>query len=707
MTMQPSRAIHPVLADIPECYRDVKNWPKVDDSLIEDTSNAQRYKRLTEAMDAYLQGNTLSEAAAIAKLSSNRFLKLLRRCLLPASDGRIWGCRALLLGARVKPLERKRIFTRHKSANSGYQGMFGRLLALHPGVEDSLRNFVRNRKGKFRLNKLTFRAMHEEFLKACREAGVAPTEYPFDTVRQAREPLRNWIKTSLLPAQGQAWTQSVHGEEAAQAYGYQEGDGQAMRAYGPYLVWIIDETPIDVEAKYELPNARGDWEELELRRACAIRVRDAGTAANLASRVVLGAQASAEDLSLALQDAILGPRYKRKEQGDYADGAGYPSDVIPELRYAVPQLIMLDNALSHLADHVQYTCVFLFGGRVKLGAAYTPQERAPVEAAFCKIARRLLHQLPGTTGSGPKDPVRRTAAVELKDRIRIDKLADAIDAYCANENGLPASASHYISPLERLRRQLASGALKPVYLLSTKRHPHYFCKAARATVRSNSKSGRRPHVNYLGVRYSSPLLSSSFALVGTAVSIRPDFNDLRIILLFDMSGKEIGPLHALGQWGKFPHDIRIRKLFLRLKKKNELGPRADDDPLACLFNFLRLRASGDRTTALQLTHIVEYLRRQADAAGVQLADEYASWEEASKAADAAGLLPHVDPSVPVPFLPAPAGSLLANTGTATLREKQEGDTDNGSSTPAPYLSDSTPNSSILYVRPLTRRLIRR
>jgi putative transposase len=707
MTKQSSRAVRSVLADISECYRDVTNWPNVDESIIKDAVTLKRFKRLTKAMEAYLQGNTLSEAAAIAQLSRNRFLKLLRRCLTSAPDGRIWGCRALILGARVKILERKKSFTKQENANAGFQGMFGRLLTLHPEIEQDLRKCLKRKNGGLKLNKATFRAIHKKFLESCEQAHVGLNEYPFNTIRQAREPLRNWIKTHFLRAEGEAWTQSVHGDDAAQAYGYQDGDGQAMRAYGPYRVWIIDETPIDQEATYELPSARGDWEEIELRRPSAIRTRDAGTGANLASRVVLAPQASAEDISLCLQAAILGSGRTNCGDGNVSR-AGYPSDVIAELRYAVPELILLDNALSHLSDHLQHTCLFLFGGRVRLGQPHTPQERAPVEASFSAIARRLLHQLPGTTGSGPEDPVRQTAAVAPKDRIRVDQLVDAIDTYCANENALPAAASHYISPLERLRRQLASGALQPVYLLSTKRHPHYFCKADRRTVRSNGKSGRRPHVNYEGVRYSSSLLSKSFSRVGCPVWVRADFNDLRTILIFDIDGKEIGPLNALGEWRKFPHDIRIRKLFLALKKKNELGPRADDDPLATLFDFLRRRASGDRTVALQLTHIVEYLRRQAEAAGVQLAEEYESWEEASEAAREVGLLPQLDPSRSLPPLSASADNAPAKITERAGESKQ----DVGAGTGNPTLKSNPPSFSeldapILYVRPLERRLIRR
>src|SRR6267143_4892714 len=53
-----------------------------------------------------------------------------------------------------------------------------------------------------------------------------------------------------------------------------------------------------------------------LRRCAVIRVRDLSTVANLASGVIFDTKATAEDLSLVVQEAIHGPRHIGKATPD-------------------------------------------------------------------------------------------------------------------------------------------------------------------------------------------------------------------------------------------------------------------------------------------------------------------------------------------------------------------------------------------------------
>ena len=92
--------------------------------------------------------------------------------------------------------------------------------------------------------------------------------------------------------------------------------------------------------------------------------------------------------------------------------------------------------------------------------------------------------------------------------------------------------------------------------------------------------------------------------------IRADFRNLRTVILFYEDGTEFGPISVLGHWGTFPHDARIRRLFGKLKRDGELGPRADDMPLEVLFTHLRQRAVRDTTAALNMTYLIQYLTRE-------------------------------------------------------------------------------------------------
>jgi len=63
----------------------------------------------------------------------------------------------------------------------------------------------------------------------------------------------------------------------------------------------------------------------------------------------------------------------------------------------------------------------------------------------------------------------------------------------------------------------------------------------------------------------------------------------------------------MGQWGKFQHDLRIRRIFLKLKRQGEFDLRPEDEPLDAMFAHLRANAPRDRNKALQLAHLVAVL----------------------------------------------------------------------------------------------------
>ncbi|MGC1174791.1 hypothetical protein, partial [Polaromonas sp.] len=251
----------------------------------------------------------------------------------------------------------------------------------------------------------------------------------------------------------------------------------------------------------------------------------------------------------------------------------------------------------------------------------------------------VLHQLPATTGAHPRDPVRKRAAVSLEGRLRAVELEYVLDAYARNENTTPAAASFNIAPLERLRRQLETGALQPRHLAPDKRKPYFFAQPVRVKVLADKAKGLRPYVNYLYMRYTSNELSKDYTMVGKSLLLRPDLRNLRTVMLFREDGKVYGPVQVIGRWAAFPHDQRLRRLFGRLKREGALGERADDQPLEALFAHLRAKAPRDRKAALQLTYLVEYMTRQAVPLGPALSQGIWDWKQLQTASDNVAVLP--------------------------------------------------------------------
>lgn len=609
MSTQPSFNANRALAQVPREYRDLASWPSIETSRLEH-SERLRVARLTRAIEIKLAGRSNEDAAKAAQVKVREFQRIFSRCLAPHKDGRIQGLRALPKGTRVRASRRvskQKVFDK---PSAGYAGLFKKLFVDHPTLEsDFAYSMTVERRTRPSLNKASARLCHNVFLKICEKLGVKEDEYPFTTQHRGRRAFKQWMQTEFMSKYAAAWVAAQDGEKASQVFDYQGGNGTAKALASCYAGWQFDEVKVDTFARYEVPNATGDWEQLDLPRFTVVRLIETGAGTTLAWRLVLASQVTAADLMMLFWDAVNGPpKVAPAVPGlNYEEGAGYPANVFPQLRFAVMTSVELDNALAHLQGEFQRLLAAVCGAEVHLGAPKTPQARGEIEARFKLQAQRVLHQLPATTGSGPLDPVRKKANAPVEKRVRTDELEHVLDVYCANENNTPSARAGYEAPLERLRRQLEAGAIRTNHLPVALRRPHFFNGIHPVKVIFDEKNHRRPFLNFLGARYTSPALQRAYELKGRQMWARFDPRDLRTLLLFHDNGQEFGPISAMGQWAKFQHDLRIRKLFLQLKRKGELGERPEDQPLDALFKHLRDGAPRDRNKALQLTHLMNVL----------------------------------------------------------------------------------------------------
>ncbi len=610
MSTELSISAQRALSNVPLEYHDISSWPAIETSRL-DYPDRLRVARLTKAIEVKLAGLSNKEAADAAHSTEREFQRIFKRCLTRHSDGRIYGLRALPKGTRVRA-PRRRAPQKHFEAKpgSGYAGLFHKLLDDHPGIEpDFVHEIIVVRKQQPSMNKASTRQCHRIFLGVCTKNGVSGDEYPFNTQHKGRRAFRTWMKTEFLSKHASAWVAVQEGESAAQIFDYQGGDGSAKPLAHCYAVWQFDEVKVDLLARYEMPNPQGDWEQIDLPRFSLVRVIETGAGTTLAWRLVLAAQPTAQDLMMLFWDAMNGPpkAVAAVPDLDYQEGAGYPANIFPQLKHGTMVSVELDNALSHLQGLFQRLLAGVCGAVVHLGAPRTPQARGEIESRFKLQAQRVLHQLPATTGSNPTDPVRKKAAVSVDKRVRTDELEHVLDVYIANENLTPSARAGYEDPLERLRRQLTAGAIRINYLPVALRKPHFFNGLHPVRVIFDEKNHRRPFINFLGARYSSPQLHRGYTLKGQKLWVRFDPRDLRNLLLFLDNGAEFGTVTALGQWGRFQHDLRIRKMFLKLKRAGELEVRPEDEPLDALFAHLRAGAPRDKNKALQLAHLMNVL----------------------------------------------------------------------------------------------------
>lgn len=585
----------------PMAHRDMAQWPDFDDSNLSGERKA-RFDRVVRGVERLLAGAMVKEAAEIAGVSESRFRDLFRRAMkVKPGTTRILGLEAF--AGYVHSVRRR--------------GKFGSLFQRYVQLESVLTAELLKDK---RPNKIHEHQLVSIFRKIIDpETGAVPIpldEYPHNAPFGLRRPLVEWYQREFMARYMMKVVAHEDGPDAAKALGYTNGDGQASRPSKPYECWEIDEYRIDLFTRFVFPGVHGSNEQLDLPRFYVIVVRERTLGVIIAWRLVLAKQPSAADMALLLRDAVMGQQLARPVMGaaTAVEGAGYPATIFPALRWMGPKLILLDNALSHLADVVQEIIVRLFGDGVRFGSAGTPKDRPFVESEIRTAARRVFQQLPNSSGSHPRDPVRKASARRPDFRVEVPALEHCLCGYFTNINVHPKQTSGYNEPFTLLARLINDGALR--YLVAVpqfKRRAHYFSLAVERAVRFGDGAHKRPnHINFQGVRYSSKKLRTKKAMARQRLVLRPDYRNLQYLVAFNTDNTEFGVLVAEGVWGRFPHDQRVRSTYAKYRAQAALGPRADDLPMQVLFQYLESGAKSDSTMALELAYILDYFRRNID-----------------------------------------------------------------------------------------------
>lgn len=598
------------LRAIPEPYGAMEYWPCVDLNTVNE-QHRRRLVRLTKAAGMFLKGQSMRDVLEVAQVGHRRFFELMDNALARRPDSpEINGTRAFV---KFK-LQRPRVRTKPRNPRlgaKGLSGMFRQLLSVYPEIERQLVSFL---NGKQRPNKVTPRILRIKFLAICTACGVPSTEYPNCTKSKGSRPLMKWYQDIYIPSYLMRHVRRQHGLAAAKSAAYETGNGQAQTPPAPYAVWVIDECQVDLDSVVELPMARWDVEYVFLRKFPILRCRSIGqVACNISWHLCLAPQASGPDVIQLFKHAVLGqpPIEIVDPTMTYEEGAGFPQNIFPGLKLRVPILVYLDNALSHLYNPLQHLLTRLFGGRVLLGRPGTPKGRPDIESSIAHVLRGLIHQLPNTSGTGPKDPLRDQSKVPAEKSVPVGLIEQALDVFFANENVLPSAGAGYLDSFTRLRRMVEAGQVKCNYLPEGRRRPHHFCEPKTATIHCNLATGRLPYVFYQHRRYSSQWLKTQPALAksGRELYALADYDDLRTIVLVDNQWAEFAILTVEGTWARVPHDMRMIKIFGKRKAEAGFMSRPGDSPLFATLAFLTDRAKTDRTAALEYAYIMRYLKR--------------------------------------------------------------------------------------------------
>ena len=76
-----------------------------------------------------------------------------------------------------------------------------------------------------------------------------------------------------------------------------------------------------------------------------------------------------------------------------------------------------------------------------------------------------------------------------------------------------------------------------------------------------------------------------------------DVEDVRLLRVFDVGGRELGVVEIQGAWRHTAHTLRMRREILALVRERKLRIVRYDDPVQCYLEYLRKHAGKRRRSA--------------------------------------------------------------------------------------------------------------
>ena len=586
--------------------RNLDDWPSVAFTLLSESKRAD-YLRREQALRRYLSGDALEDIEQRTGIARQQLYNLLRRCLSKHADGRIYGFRGLLLYDRVKAYDRREVVEAGRERSlGGAAGAMNQLLQRRPVLLDTIRAEIKagnvglTPSGHVR----DLRNLHRKFIAQCEGLGIGQHQYPLNQLQKGKRSLAKVVKAIF----NESFSQAARASGAIRVeppwhIDSTETPGRAPSAIRPFEVVEFDGHKLDVRLRVRLVDPHGISYDLELKRVWLLAIIDVASRAILGMHVVLASEYDQYDVIRTIQNALQ-PRHRRTHfviaGMRYESTAGFVSQNVPAFGYACWDWIRLDNARANLAMNTLAALTEFVGCSVDAGPVAQPNERAYIERFFGTIAANLSHRLPGSTGTSAQDVRRRLTDPNGQTELLVtfEELEELVDVTIANYNGTQHSALGGRAPLV-LIEQFARSRSLDVRPLSEYRRRHLFMiqPSYECVVRGNKATGRRPHINFFGARYSGQVLTNAANLMGMSLDIFFDPLDLRTVHAFLPNGAELGSLQANAPWNLSAHSLRLRREILRLKRQREFNYGDADDPVAVYLDHKRKRSRKSQRKA--------------------------------------------------------------------------------------------------------------
>ena len=585
---------------LPAELSDTSSWRSVDIEAL-DEGERERFVKYQSAIEAYLRTGRLKTSVQPVGISRTNLLRQLTRCVSPAADGKPYGWTALIRNFRTKDYRRIADLPSEKATKAISTGAFEMFMELHPEIKAKIDGLILKRpeKGHIHEARISLKDLHAAFVYSCEQAGILGNEYPLNSKSRGRRSVERYAKKLML-CQIEAAASARFGKTAKSHLSVGKGRSSSMVSLAPYDVVGIDPHKIDCIGTVRIAGPKGP-QRVAIERLWIVPVVDDFSRAILGYSVGIRTECSAVTIEQAIISAMSTwePRKLIVPDMTYAPDAGLPSGVIPEFSGRAWAAMMVDNAAVHYSNAIAERARRRLGCCVNYGPIGHWEHRSALERVFKKLETYGFQRLPSTTGASPSDPRRgdpARSAVELG--IGLEELLDLMDVTVTDYNTGPNEGLGNRSPLSILRdyASIKSLGLLPRRLPPpTATLPDLGIEVEIKTVRGDPENGRRPYVDIDRVRYTSPILSNAFALIGRKLRVHIRATDMCSVRAFHESGEELGILTAQGPWGQTRHTREMRKEINALRDSGQLNVRYNDNPIVALLRHLQSETVKDAT----------------------------------------------------------------------------------------------------------------
>lgn len=632
--------------------RDVDVWPICDLTLLSEKER-EVFHRKAKGIRRYLEDGSLKAAAQIAKCSRSVLLDSFNRCLKIATDGRIYGFRALLSNLRLKKYTRTKSLPQGRNGCvTGSSGAFVAFLSKYPELHQELDQCIkRGGSNRWRSRHPQSRDIFDKFKLLC-EYYVGQDCYPLNSRSKGRRSVERYIKAYL--EQHSSCVETWYGADAAQTLRVGTGHKDFRLGEAPFDVVGFDAHKIHCIGTIDIPGPAGR-QLIPIERIWLCVVID-----SQCSKAVLGysigicTEINAAHVELAIKNALTPwtPLKLTIQDVRYLAGVGLPVGTIPGLNGCRFSYLTVDNAAQHFANRIIGSTRRALGCTIRWGQVGAWWRNSVAERFFETTEVRGFQSLPSSTGSNALDPLKGQSTDEaIAYCIIWEELLQRADVCLANYNVTPHTALGGQKPIDVLAKHLSLESwtfIERPCVPITAFTPQLGITVELRTVRGNLKKGRRPYIEIDQEKYTGESLSGRFELIGSTVIVHIDETDMRSVNVYLENGVYIGKLLPIdSDWRrtqKVPRDL-VKAINANIRNSAN-ACESSLNPLSMHFHDLReittrSRKKSSKNISREATRLADALHRT----GAQLAETPPDTRRRSSRPPALRTLP---PSMPAP-----------------------------------------------------------